>query len=752
MLAVGALAALSDEWDPWTEVEVITDTYGMPHVLAGTEDALWFAAGYVYTDRVGRFQPYLAYTARGRMAEILGPSALSSDVQTRLARVAEFADEHYPELSPSDRRALERYCEGVEAYREEFPDRFPAATEPCRPQDLVAALNLWMIEKAIGMARGRGEFPENSNMWALAPDRTQEGFAVYSGNPHVPYEDTTIEMHLVGPETDVYGISLGLFAFSGANRRVAWSETTNFTDAADVYRIEIDADDPELYGYDDERRAFTKRDEVFRVRQPDGSLREVTRTLRWSHHGPIFDYDQKAGIAWAVRVTQADQIHLYTQYREQMRAATVAEFQHALRYQARSTVNLGCADVEGNIGYVWLGRTARRPPGYDFTRPVSGNTSATEWGPFYPFDALPQVVNPRAGYFQNCNNNAWLVTPSGEIGRDFPPEMVPPGGSRTGRPRRALEILEEPGRRFSVDDIKRMALDVEVVYGRETIDFLRATLPQEVQRQPEIAAALELFDEWSGYATVDNRALYLLTTFCWRWSQLEDDDHRVERALREAIAFASKHHGRIDVPWGDAHGVERGGEWFPSGGAANQRGPVGSLISLHHGEPLRNRPDERGRFPMQKGSSHVMVAQMTDPPQVWSAKPFGNTADPSSRHYADLTALFAAGELRPVWLERKDILANAESVLGRGVVLALPGGLGILHSTSDGVVELAAVQENGGLTIEEVSDRPFTARLELDDGARVRVLDAGGEPIDGWGSEHRELNIDGPVLLELTGE
>jgi acyl-homoserine-lactone acylase len=584
------------------------------------------------------------------------------------------------------------------------------------------------------MARSRGEFELNSNHWAIAPGRTVEGNAIFSGNPHVGFEDTTIEMHLVGPETDVYGISLGLFAFSGANPRVAWSETTNFTDAADIYRIEIDAGDHDLYLYDGERRRFEKHEEIFLVRQPDGSLSKVTRTLRWSHHGPVVVFDDEAGIALAVRATQADQVALYTQYREQMRARTVAEFQHALRYQARSTVNLTCADVDGNIGYVWLGRAARRPPGYDFTRPVPGNTSRTEWGPFYEFAALPQVINPEAGFVQNCNNSAWLVTPSGEIGRDFPPEMVPPtiASSRSGRPRRALEILEEPGRRFSVEDVKRMALDVKVVNGPETVYYLQTVLPRQVKDDPEIAAALRLFEEWSGYATPDNRALYLLTTFCWRWSELTEGTDRVERALREAIGFAKQHHGRID-----------------------QRGPVGSLISLHHGEPLRNRPDERGRFPMEKGSSHIMVAQMTEPPRLWSAKPFGNSADPSSRHYADLTELFAAGELKPVWIENDDILAHAESVLGRGVELPLPGGVGSATAATDSLVELAAVAEDRDGTrirIEEVMGRRCAAEIRLAGFSRYRLSGGSGEVVAGWtpvSESGKPIRVETPAILEI---
>jgi hypothetical protein len=295
-----------------------------------------------------------------------------------------------------------------------------------------------------------------------------------------------------------------------------------------------------------------------------------------------------------------------------------------------------------------------------------------------------------------------------------------------------------------------MALDVKVINARETIFYLQTLLPRTVKDKPDVAAALRLFEEWGGYATVDNRALYLLTLFCWRWGELPEDPDRVERALREAVAFAKEHFGRIDVPWGVVHGVERGGEWYPSGGASNQSGPVGALISLHHGEPLRNRPDERGRFPMQKGSSHVMVAQMTDPPRVWSAKPFGNTADPSSHHYADLTELFTEGELKPVWMSREDILAHAESVLGRQVELPLPGVLGRVRSMTGDLVELTALVEGGRITIAEKEDRPVRVAISVGGTVRYRVLDPQGGVLREWRTGEPAADIRLPAVLEVA--
>jgi hypothetical protein len=303
-----------------------------------------------------------------------------------------------------------------------------------------------------------------------------------------------------------------------------------------------------------------------------------------------------------------------------------------------------------------------------------------------------------------------------------------------------------------MEDVQRMALDVRVVHGRETVDYLQAMLPRREKDDPEIAAALDLFESWSGYATPDNRALYLLTVFCWRWSELEEGPGRLELALRQAIAFADNHHGRIDVPWGEAHGVERGGRWFPSGGASLQRGPVGSLISLHHGEPLNDRPDDRGRFPMEKGSSHIMVAQMTDPPRLWSAKPFGNSEDPSSRHYADLTELFAAGTLRPVWMTSEDIRAHTESVLGKGVVVPLPGGLGTATAVPGSLVELAVFADGDGIRIEETAGRPFSARLELDGVERYRLLAADGTVVSDWREADQPIEINREVVLQIEPE
>ena len=61
------------------------------------------------------------------------------------------------------------------------------------------------------------------------------------------------------------------------------------------------------------------------------------------------------------------------------------------------------ADVAGNIRYVRTGRVPVRPPGFDFSRPVPGDTSSRNGLGIDPMQDLVQVLNPPCGYLQNCN-------------------------------------------------------------------------------------------------------------------------------------------------------------------------------------------------------------------------------------------------------------------------------------------------------------------------------------------------------------
>jgi hypothetical protein len=57
----------------------------------------------------------------------------------------------------------------------------------------------------------------------------------------------------------------------------------------------------------------------------------------------------------------------------------------------------------GNTYHQRTGRVPRRPTGYDWSRPVPGDTAATLWEGVHETCELVQIVNPLTGWMQNCN-------------------------------------------------------------------------------------------------------------------------------------------------------------------------------------------------------------------------------------------------------------------------------------------------------------------------------------------------------------
>jgi penicillin amidase len=67
-------------------VQVVRDTWGVPHITAQSVDDLFFAQGYVMAqDRLWQMEMWRR-AAEGRMAEIAGPDAVARDRTARLLK------------------------------------------------------------------------------------------------------------------------------------------------------------------------------------------------------------------------------------------------------------------------------------------------------------------------------------------------------------------------------------------------------------------------------------------------------------------------------------------------------------------------------------------------------------------------------------------------------------------------------------------------------------------------------------------
>ena len=136
------------------------------------------------------------------------------------------------------------------------------------------------------------ESANGSNAYALGSDATVGGRGALLGNPHFPWTGHLrfYRMHMTIPgELNVVGAGIlntpvvGI----GHNESMAWTHTVSTARRFGYHELRLAAGNPTAYVYDGEVRAMTRRDVGVAVRQPDGTVVPVTRTLYETHFGPM---------------------------------------------------------------------------------------------------------------------------------------------------------------------------------------------------------------------------------------------------------------------------------------------------------------------------------------------------------------------------------------------------------------------------------------------------------------------------------
>jgi penicillin amidase len=107
-------------------VQVVRDTWGVPHITAQSVDDLFFAQGFVMAqDRLWQMEMWRR-AAEGRMAEIAGATAAARDRTARLLKYRGPYDEtEWSSYHPEGKRILTAYAAGVNAFIAQNRDRLP---------------------------------------------------------------------------------------------------------------------------------------------------------------------------------------------------------------------------------------------------------------------------------------------------------------------------------------------------------------------------------------------------------------------------------------------------------------------------------------------------------------------------------------------------------------------------------------------------------------------------------------------------
>ena len=331
--------------------------------------------------------------------------------------------------------------------------------EPIQAVDLIAYHRIiTLVSVSFGEAIGAAQPPETSqaaaavavsldsgrgsNGWALGRDRTESGGGMLVSNPHHPWAGSNRfwEKHLTIPgEFNAYGVSLVGFpgVHLGFNEAVAWTHTTSAGERFTLYSLDLVKGHPTRYHYDDSEREMTSRTVDVEVRSASGIVETVTRTLYFSHYGPILNMES---LEWtgdrAISVREANQSNDddHRQILEWNRAESLEEFQQAhADYMGMDWVNTIAVSSDGRAWYTDTAPTPRLSPEalsawQERTRTdetthslwnrgtvlLDGSNSLFEWGdpedsqaaPVLSYREMPQLE--RRDYVFNSNDSYWL--------------------------------------------------------------------------------------------------------------------------------------------------------------------------------------------------------------------------------------------------------------------------------------------------------------------------------------------------------
>src|SRR3954468_2879459 len=97
-------------------VTVLRDHWGVAHIYAQNQHDLFFAQGIVASqDRLFQMELWKR-SGQGRLAEILGPSALQRDVNARRLQYRGNMKAEYESYAPDTKEILEAFTAGINAY------------------------------------------------------------------------------------------------------------------------------------------------------------------------------------------------------------------------------------------------------------------------------------------------------------------------------------------------------------------------------------------------------------------------------------------------------------------------------------------------------------------------------------------------------------------------------------------------------------------------------------------------------------
>ncbi|MFD7665834.1 penicillin acylase family protein [Streptomyces sp. NPDC059788] len=588
----------------------------------------------------------------------------------------------------------------------------PAATTalPAGTADKLAA--------AVRAARGDGEL--GSNAIGAGSRGTATGGSVLLANPHYPWQGPRRfwQSQLTIPgELDVSGAGLlGIPAVMiGHNDQVAWSHTVSTAATYGLYEVPLVPGHPTRYLVDGKPEEMTSHRVSVRVRNPDGTLGTVTRTLWDTRYGPVISAGP-GGVplpwgrtAYTVRDANAGNLRALSTWMGLGRSRDTGDVRRVLSHSLGVPwVNTVATDRRGTALYADLqvvphvtddlAARCSTPMGEQIFRMsgvsiLDGGRGDCAWGT--DADAVaPGLLGPhrlpalsRTDYVTSANDSPWLANPAAPL-TGYPRGVGDTGTPRSFRTQQNILAAQRrlagtdglPGRGFTRDTMARTLFTqhsrVAALAADDTATMCRAFpggRAPSADGPVDVASACRALARWDGRYTLDSRGSLLFERFVLKAAAVaggpwltpfvpKDPVHTprtlatgnaaVQRAFGDAAAELKAAGIPLDAPLGSHQSVTRAGERIPVPGAPHQLGVLNVVTPVW--DPAAGPTD------VHSGSSFLQVTEFPrgGPPRASTLLAYGQSTDPTSPHHTDQTRLFSRGTWVPERFTPREILAS----------------------------------------------------------------------------------------------
>jgi penicillin amidase len=526
-------------------VSVVRDKWGVAHIYAVNQHDLFFAQGVVAAqDRLFQMEMWKR-SGQGRLAEVLGPTAVERDIEARKLRYRGAMDAEYASYAPDAQSILTAFTDGINAYIRlveapggpGLPIEFRLAgfhPDFWRPSDCLnrmaafsmtgnalselsdartlvdlgadGAARVLDLDPVVALDPAPGlelqglepsmlrnlvgsdqhiEFParshEGSNNWAISGRLTTTGKPLLANDPHRVVALPSLRYMVHLVAPGWNVIGAGEPGLPG----VALGHNESIAWGFTIFGL----DQQDLYVEEidpmDHRRYRTaagwRNMKVEREEIAVRGAKPVVVELRYTEHGPVLWEDGSRALA--LRWVGAEPGTAgYLASLSIDRAHNWAEFEAAVPRWKVPSENLVYADRAGNIGEHSAGLAPIRHWTGLLPVPGAGNY---EWQGFVPADALPHQLNPAAGFVATANDR---MTPDGypyPVGYEWDP------GYRAQRIRDVLGGAASRQHGLSVADMEALQNDVLSLPALELQRLVRASA---LGGDPRVA----LFLAWDG--------------------------------------------------------------------------------------------------------------------------------------------------------------------------------------------------------------------------------------------------------------